>query len=398
MNNDIASISEEHTKKRFSKRNREGLVVRTLHLRIKDKHAKTLNKMAFEVNQVWNACNDFGNSEPIPGFGWYVPKLNRVNCREPAERVVKERSLSLHSQTVQMISNEHRLRRDKALHRKEKPKSKLRWRVSSGSKRSLGWIPFCGQAVKFVDGKVRFNKNFFDLWDSFGLDKYELRDGSFAEDSQGKWYFNVSVEIPIDNGEGGNEIGIDLGLKNAANFSDGKKLKKGDWYRKLQKKIGMAQRANKKKRVKALHAKAKNQRKDYLHKASTKLVQSSALIVCGDISSKAQVKTKNAKSVLDSGWGIFRTQLEYKAIGRRVVYMQVSERYSTQLCSCCKEIPGSSPKGRSQLRIREWTCDLCGTTHDRDRNAAQNILNTGKTILAAGHTSKEDSGNVKIAA
>ena len=187
-------------------------------------------------------------------------------------------------------------------------------------------------------------------------------------------------------------------MKNAANFSDGKKLKKGDWYRKLQKKIGMAQRANKKKRVKALHAKAKNQRKDYLHKASTKLVQSSALIVCGDISSKAQVKTKNAKSVLDSGWGIFRTQLEYKAIGRRVVYMQVSERYSTQLCSCCKEIPGSSPKGRSQLRIREWTCDLCGTTHDRDRNAAQNILNTGKTILAAGHTSKEDSGNVKIAA
>lgn len=211
-----------------------------------------------------------------------------------------------------------------------------------------------------------------------------MRDGTFAEDSRGRWYFNVSVEIPIENGTGTEEIGIDLGLKSVATYSDGQSLKKGDWYRKTQEKIAKAQRARKNNRVRALHAKAKNQRKDYLHKASTALVERSALIVMGDISSQAMVKTKNAKSTLDSGWGIFRTQLEYKAIGRRVVYIETSERNSTRICSCCGQIPHNSPKGRADLGIREWVCELCGAAHDRDINAATNILAAGHRRLAEG--------------
>lgn len=380
------SLTEVTTKRTFVKRDRSGVVVRTLKFRLKDKHAKVLRQMAYEVNQVWNACNAFAAPEPIPGFGWYTPSLNRVSVREPAVQCVKERGLKLHSQTVQMVSNAFRLRRDKAL--KTVGKAKLKYRKSSGKERSLGWVPFCGQALRVTaTGKfstVRFNGYHFTFWDSHGVEKYELRDGSFSEDSLGRWYFNVAVEIPIENGSGTEEVGIDLGLKNVATYSNGTHLKKGDWYRKVQGKIAIAQRAKKAKRLKALHKKAANQRKDYLHKASTALVESASLIVMGDVSSAAMVKTKMAKSALDSGWGIFRSQLEYKAIGRRVVCIEASERNSTRICSCCGEIPSNSPKGRAELGIREWSCELCGARHHRDVNAARNILAAGRRRLAEG--------------
>lgn len=378
MNIENATITEEKTKRKFVKRDKSGVVVRTLKLRVKDKHASILRKWAFEVNQVWNACNAYGSPEPIPGYGWYVPDVSKVSSQAVSKQCAAERNLSIHSQTVQKVGHEH------ATRRKQFKKAKLRWRISSGSKRSLGWVPFNHQALKLVDGKIRFNGHFFTFWDSYGLEKYELRDGSFSEDSTGRWYFNVAVEMPITTGNGNQEVGIDLGLKNVGTFSNGQSLKKGDWYRRIQQKLAIAQRANKAKRVKALHKKAANQRKDYIHKASTALVEQSSLIVMGDVSSQAMVKTKNAKATLDSGWGIFRAQLEYKAIGRRVMYIEVSERNSTRVCSCCGEIPRNSPKGRADLGIREWVCELCGTRHDRDVNAARNILAAGHRRLAVG--------------
>ncbi|MXD23136.1 transposase, partial [Escherichia coli] len=80
-----------------------------------------------------------------------------------------------------------------------------------------------------------------------------------------------------------------------------------------------------------------------------------------------------AKSILDAGGFMLKTQLEYKAIARSVVFEVVDESYSTQACSCCVAISANSPKGRARLRIGEWTCCECGTTHDRDVNAAKNI-------------------------
>ncbi|MGQ7143115.1 RNA-guided endonuclease InsQ/TnpB family protein, partial [Escherichia sp. SS-MK2] len=134
----------------------------------------------------------------------------------------------------------------------------------------------------------------------------------------------------------------------------------------------------------AIHAKIKNRRKDALHKYSTALVNSHAAIFVGDASSKKLVKTKMAKSILDAGWFMLKTQLEYKAIARSVVFEVVNESYSTQACSCCGAISANSPKGRAGLRIREWTCCECGTTHDRDVNAAKNILAAGHRRLAVG--------------
>ena len=107
-------------------------------------------------------------------------------------------------------------------------------------------------------------------------------------------------------------------------------------------------------------------------------------IFIGDVSSKKLTKTKMAKSVLDAGWGMLKTQLKYKAIARSVMFEEINEKYTTQICSCCGVISGNSPKGRAGLGIREWICCECGAIHDRDINAAKNILALGHERLAVG--------------
>ncbi|WP_052760837.1 MULTISPECIES: RNA-guided endonuclease TnpB family protein [Photorhabdus] len=119
-------------------------------------------------------------------------------------------------------------------------------------------------------------------------------------------------------------------------------------------------------------------------KYTTALVNTHAAIFVGNVSSSQLAKTRMAKSVLDAGWAMLKTQLKYKAIARSVVFDVVNESYSTQTCSCCGAISDSSPKGRAGLRIREWTCVECGATHNRDRNAAMNILAAGHRRLVAG--------------
>jgi len=90
------------------------------------------------------------------------------------------------------------------------------------------------------------------------------------------------------------------------------------------------------------------------------------------------------RSVLDAGWSMLKTMLEYKGAHAGIVVREVNESFSTQVCSCCGSISDSSPKGRAGLRIREWTCVACGSTHDRDINAARNILGRGRAPLAVG--------------
>ena len=198
---------------------------------------------------------------------------------------------------------------------------------------------------------------------------------------------NVAVEIPQLVGPRLSgptaSIGIDLGLKDCATTSDGQRLE-GRWFRQHELKLAKAQRARQKRRVKAIHARIANQRKDALHKLSTALVQQNAAIFVGDVASAKLVKTRMAKSTLDAGWAMFKTMLEYKSRQAGVVFEAVNESYSTQTCSCCGVIPASSPKGRAGLRIREWQCSVCATVHDRDVNAARNILAAGHGRLAGG--------------
>jgi IS605 OrfB family transposase len=216
------------------------------------------------------------------------------------------------------------------------------------------------------------------------LSKYELGTGSFSQDARGRWYFNVTVKAIGKPSEGHDSVGIDLGLKTTATCSDGFVFERRRITDEFAQQLAIAQSANKNIQIKSIHAKIKHSRSDAIHKFTTHMTDNYGAIFVGDVSSKKLVNTKMAKSVLDSGWGMLKTQLEYKAMARSVMFAEVNEKYTTQVCSHCKEISDNSPKGRASLRIREWFCALCNTWYDRDVNAAGNVLRLGHQSLVVG--------------
>lgn len=323
-----------------------------------------LNQQAKAINFVWNYINEL-SSRSIKERGVFLSEFDLHPYTKGAGK-----ELGLHSQTLQCVAKEYVTRR------KQFKKARLNWRKSGGVKRSLGWVPFNTSAASFKNGQVYFNKQHFKAWDSYGLSQYKFKSGSFNEDSRGRWYFNVVVEVEAEKGTGIQAVGIDLGCRKAATDSNGTAIV-GRQYRRLEAKLGIAQRARKKSRVSAIHAKIKNRRADILHKYSRKLVNESAAIFVGNVSSKGLVKTKMAKSVLDAGWSTLKTMLEYKCAHAGIVFEVVNEAYSTQTFSCCGCIPASSPKSRPGLGKSEWVCSECGAEHDRDINAAKNICAVG---------------------
>lgn len=354
---------------------------KTLRVRVKDKHANVLSQWAFEVNQVWNAANALTAEYawiPIPELGYVNLQTSEFDLNKELRSIRVERGLLIGAATVQSVIAQH------AKSRRQFKKNKLKWRCSSGSMRALGWVPFKAAGVKLVNGQIRFCGKFFGIWDSYDLSKYELGTGSFSQDARGRWYFNTTVNVEIKPSEGRASVGIDLGLKTVATCSDGTILERRRLSNEFAARLASAQRANKNKLIKTIHAKIKNSRQDVIHKFTTAMAENYGVIFVGDVSSNRLAKTRMAKSVLDTGWGMLKIQLEYKAIARSVVYEEVNERNTTQTCSSCGVISTSSPKGRAGLGIRVWTCAGCGTTHDRDINAAKNILRLGHQALDVG--------------
>lgn len=348
--------------------------MKTLKLRIKDKHTKVLTQLAQQVNFVWNYVNELSYN--------YLKKHNKFLSAYDIAPYTKgtSKECDLHSQTVQAITEEYVTRR------KQFKKAKLQWRVSNpkSSRKSLGWIPFKKVAIKYQDGQISYGKHTFKLWDSYGLSKYQVKTGCFVQDSRNRWYVCLVVEVEKTQTKATKAIGIDLGLKDLATCSDGTKISNPKYYKKYQQKLSKAQRANKKKQVRKLHAKIANSRKDYLHKASSELVKNNAIIVIGILNASKLIKTKMAKSVLDTSFSAFKTMLKYKCENAGVWLEEVDEKYTTQMCSCCLKISDNSPKGRADLGIREWQCVECGTFHDRDINSALNILRIGRNTLVGG--------------
>jgi putative transposase len=333
-------------------------MVLTYSFRIKDKNtAKKLNKLAIAVNFVWNYCNET-SFFAIKYRSKFLSEFDLNNLMAGSSK-----HLPINSQTIQSISKEY------VKARKQFKKRKLKWR----SKKSLGWVPFKAQTINVVDDSVTYNGIKMRFWKHREIQGI-IKTGSFSQDSRGRWYVNFQCEVIDKRPHGERKIGIDLGLKDKVTCSDGVKYDRVNLTRKYEEKLAKYQRAHKKKQVKKLHAKIKNKRKDFSHKVSNEICSTSEIVIIGDVSSSKLAKTKMAKSVLDAGWNQLTTMLQYKAIRHGMVVKKVSEKWSTQICSCCGLIPKSAPKGISALGIREWKCSECEAEHDRDINAACNIF------------------------
>lgn len=339
----------------------------TYKFRLRDTADSELRRQARAVNFVWNYCNETQQQAVRRGRKW----LNKYDLQKLTAGASKE--LDIHAHTIQGVCRKY----DDS--RKAKNKAWLRWR---SSKKSLGWVPFNQGHVTYRGGAFWFRGRAYKAWVSRELqDGQTFGAGSFNQDAQGRWYINLPVEAGCLRSLGGDAIGIDLGLKDLAATSDGSKIPHPRWYRQMQERIATAQRAKKKKQVTKLHAKTKAQRSDFLHKASTALVRQHGAIFVGNVNPSAIAKTKMAKSSLDAGWAMFKQQLQYKAIRHGALFAEVNEAYSTQTCSSCGSVEG--PKGVAGLGIRRWTCG-CGAEHDRDTNAALNIVRRGLATLAEG--------------
>lgn len=334
----------------------------TYKFRIKDSVSrKYLCKMAGSVNFVWNHAQEL-SLKALDKDKKFLTKFELNNLTAGMSHEVK-----LHSQTIQAINEEY------ATKRKQFKKRKLNWRTA---KRSLGWIPFKASALKLNNDTVRYNKRTFKFWKSREI-QGKIKCGSFVQDSQKKWYICLVCEID-DNTISDSQlpqVAIDPGLKDILTLSDGKKFSRENITKKYEKKLAIAQRAKKKKQVTAIHARIKNSRKDWLHKTTTEIVKSYSSIFIGDVSSKKLMKTRIAKSIADAGWGSIKSLLEYKAKKLGKDFKEINESWTSITCSCCNERSG--PSGLSGLSVRYWTCSKCNTSHDRDVNAAMNILNIG---------------------
>lgn len=238
-------------------------------------------------------------------------------------------------------------------------------------------------------------------WTRPGTDSATLDPASVtvARDSAGRWFVTFHVDmsdaepLPVT----GRAVGVDVGLNDLAVLSTGEKIgHPKDWERhqrqlkRYQRRLarcrkGSNNRAKARVKVARVHARIADARRDFLHKSSTSLIRRFDLIAVEDLNISGMVRNRRlARAISCTGWGEYRRMLEYKAewYGRQVA---VIDRWypSSKTCSVCGYLLVSL-----SLQARQWTCQACGARHDRDVNAATNILAAGLAVTACGGTER----------
>jgi len=317
---------------------------------------RLLDLNARKVNLIFNYCNET-SINAIKRDGKFLSGYDLQALTAGTNKTLK-----LNSQTTQMVCAEY------ANRRKQFKKRKLKWRKSSGPKRSLGWIPFKSAGVKVEGDAVTFMGKKLRFFKSRELGGRILT-GSFSQDAVGDWYVNFQCETQLLDRAPLGAVGCDLGQKDLVATSDGELFENPRAQYVHQEALAKAQKHGKAKQAKRIHRKIARVRRDTLHKISASLTSNYAKIIIGNL------KLAAGKAVNDAGHGMTKRFCEYKAIRRRGVCIFVNEARTTLTCNNC--LAETGPRGMIGLAVREWACAGCGQMHDRDINAARNILRIG---------------------